>query len=245
MAEEYDATRDAATEREIKGIAGSLEGFKTVLDVGVGTGRFAEPIAGLGFEVTGVDVSRRMLLKAREKGVDRLLLGDAYSLPFKGKTFDASIIIHVLHIVVDWAKVMRELGRVTRGNVITILNVPQVPPSPTGAEEGKAVNPISSDVGGYPMRTQHRMWQNEQELMARVPPMKLERIRDEIVSMPVADAVRRLEAKRSMAAQMVPPEVRRAMMERVIAMSAGQVVHRRVVEDLAVWKADQFEAPFG
>ncbi len=245
MAEEYDATRDAATEREIKGIVGSLEGFKTVLDVGVGTGRFAEPIAGLGFEVTGVDVSRRMLLKAREKGVDRLLLGDAYSLPFKGKTFDASIIIHVLHIVVDWAKVMRELGRVTRGNVITILNVPQVPPSPTGAEEGKAVNPISSDVGGYPMRTQHRMWQNEQELMARVPPMKLERIRDEIVSMPVADAVRRLEAKRSMAAQMVPPEVRRAMMERVIAMSAGQVVHRRVVEDLAVWKADQFEAPFG
>jgi len=245
MAEEYDATRDAATEREVDGIAGSLEGSKTVLDVGVGTGRFAKPIFGLGFEVTGVDVSRRMLLKAREKGIDRLLLGDAYSLPFKGKAFDAAMIIHVLHVVVDWARVMRELGRVTKGNVVTILRVPQLPGGQPRAEVGTALSPSRSGLGGYPVRTQHRMWQNEQELVARVPPMKLERIRDEIVSIPVADALRRLEAKRSMGAQMVPPEIRRAMMERVISMSAGQVVQRRVVEDLAVWKADQLEAIVG
>jgi hypothetical protein len=36
--------------------------------------------------------------------------------------------------------------------------------------------------------------------------------------------------------------MKRAMMERIIAMTGSQFVQRRVVEDLAVWKADQFEA---
>jgi SAM-dependent methyltransferase len=238
MAEEYDATREAPTEEEVGAIAASLEGCRSVLDVGVGTGRFAIPVSGLGFDVTGVDVSRRMLLKAREKGLEHLLLGDAYSLPFKDKSFDATIIIHVLHVVADWAKVMREIGRVTRGSVITILRVPLVPESPGATNLS---NPGQAG-GGYPVRTQHRMWRNEQELKERVPPLKLERIRDETVSIPVAEAVRRLEAKRSFGAQMIPPEIRQAMMERIIAMSGNQVVHRRIVEDLAVWKADQLES---
>jgi ubiquinone/menaquinone biosynthesis C-methylase UbiE len=241
MAEEYDATREAPTEQEVNGIAGSLDGCKTVLDIGVGTGRFAKPISRLGFEVTGVDVSRRMLLKAKEKGLDRLLLGDAYTLPFRGKSFDAAIMIHVLHVVVDWAKVMQEIGRVTKGNVITILRVAQDLGGPLASTLGNDAIQNQSRGAGYPVRTQHRMWQNEQELKARVPPVKLERIRDETVTIPVADAIRRLEAKRSMGAQLVPPEKRRAMMERVIAMSRTQFVSRRIVEDLAVWRADQFD----
>jgi len=234
MAEEYDATRDSATEGEVGAIARSLEGFKTILDVGVGTGRFAKPISTLGFDVTGIDVSRRMLMKAREKGVNQVVMGDGYSLPFRGKVFDGAIIIHVLHIVADWARVMRELGRVTKGNVVTILRAPEM-------QEGQPSPPKTTSLG-YPIRTQHRMWQNEQELVKGVPPMKLERIRDETVSISVADALRRLEAKRSMGAQIVPPETRRAVAERILAMRAGQVVHRRIVEDLAVWEADQLVA---
>ena len=144
-------------------------GAKAVLDVGVGTGRFAKPISERGCEVTGIDVSRRMLLKAREKGVERVLVGDAYSLPFREKVFDASVIIHVLHVVADWARVMKEIGRVTRGNVVTILRVPQ---GPEEALEGGISFQSKGGTGGYPVRTQHRMWQNEQELKAWVPPMK-------------------------------------------------------------------------
>ena len=235
MAEEYDATRDAATDDEVNGIARAFGGSESVLDVGTGTGRFSKPMSELGFRVTGVDVSRRMLLKAREKGMGGLVLGDAYSLPFKDKSFDAAMTIHLLHIVVDWARVMREIGRVTRGNVVTILRVPQVP-GPEMVAPSAAPAPVDLRT-----RSQHRMWQNEQDLKSRVPPMRLERIRDEVVSIPVADAVRRLEAKRSMGAQVVPPEIRRAMLERLISMNEGRVVHRRVTEDLAVWKADQFK----
>jgi len=236
MAEEYDATRDSATQGELSGLAGALEGCRTVLDVGVGTGRFAKPLADLGFEVTGADVSRRMLAKAREKGLDRLLLGDAYRLPFADRSFDAAIIVHVLHVVVDWAAVMGEIGRVTRGPVLSILRVPLSPEEPP---VGRAEPPTTS---GRPVRTQHRMWQNELELKARVPPRRLERLRDETVSIPVADAIRRVHAKRAMGAQLVPPEVERQMLERILAMTGAQAVQRRIVEDLAVWAAEDLRS---
>lgn len=243
MADEYDATRESATPDEIAALAKSLEGCKTVLDVGVGTGRFAKPLLDLGFEVTGIDVSRRMLLKAREKGLGRLLLGDAYGLPLRDKSFDAAIIIHVLHVVVDWSLVMRGLGRVTKGPVVSILRVPQGPqstiaPIDAGGTSGPGANPRQR----YPVRTQHRMWQNELELKAKVPPRRLERIRDETISLPVADALRSLQAKRSMGAQIVPPEIRMQMLERIIAMTGTQSVRRRIVEDLVVWDAGDLQA---
>jgi len=240
LAEEYDSTREVPTDLEVGAVAGSLEGGKAILDVGVGTGRFAKPLSGLGFEVTGVDVSRRMLSKAREKGLDRLVVGDAYRLPFVEKSFDSAVIIHVLHVVADWASVMREIGRVTKGNVVTILRVPQGPASPV-AQGGGPTPAAATTPGGYPVRTQHRMWENEQQLKERVPPVRLERIRDETLQIPIAEAFKRLEAKRSVGMQMVPPEMRRAMMERIIAMRGDQFVQRRIVEDLAVWRAEQLE----
>jgi ubiquinone/menaquinone biosynthesis C-methylase UbiE len=247
MAEEYDATRESATDEEITAMARELDGCKTVLDVGVGTARFAKPLTDLGFEVIGIDVSRRMLMKAREKGVQQLLLADAYRLPFREKSFDAAIIIHVLHVIVDWTTAMRDIGRVTKGNVLSILKGITTPSSSTSPDP--APPPATENHGaglgaatGYPVRTQHRMWQNEQELKAKVPPLRLERVRDEVISMSVADAIRRFQAKRSMGAQILPPQIQQQMFERLIAIQGGQTVHRRVVEDLAVWSADQLQA---
>ena len=247
MADEYDATRGSATQVELDALVRSLGASVSVLDVGVGTGRFAKPLSDLGYEVTGLDISRRMLSKAREKGLQRLLVGDAYKLPFADKSFDAAIIIHVLHVVVGWTTVMRDMGRVTKGPVMSILRVPQgesgnvSPPTPAAAVSDLA-GQSASVRRGYPVRTQHRMWQNELELKARVPPVKLERIRDETISLPVADAIRSLHAKRAMGAQIVPPEIREQMLERIISMTGGQTVQRRVVEDLAVWSADDLSA---
>lgn len=236
MAEEYDSTRDAPTTQEVAAIGRQLEGCRTLLDVGIGTGRFALPVSALGFEVTGADVSRRMLLKARQKGLSQLVMGDAYVLPFREKTFDAAIIIHVLHVVADWRRVMGEIGRVTSGKVISILRVPQVLPATVPRTQ------VTRNESGYPVRTQHRMWQNELELKESFPPAHLERIRDEVVTISIADAFRRLDAKRPFGRQMVPPEIKTAMMERVMEAAGSQTVERKIVEDLAVWNADQFAA---
>jgi ubiquinone/menaquinone biosynthesis C-methylase UbiE len=58
----------------------------------------------------GIDISRKMMSKARQKGVENLILADAHNIPFKDRSFDASIIIHVLHLIPDWLNVAREMG---------------------------------------------------------------------------------------------------------------------------------------
>ena len=141
------------------------------------------PISDLGFEVTGVDVSRRMLLKAREKGLETARARRRLQPPFKDKAFDASMIIHVLHVVADWAHVMREIGRVTKGNIITILRLPTRPQSL--AATGQTLPPEKrGSRWSITVRTQHRMWQNEQELKAQHPAPEAGRIRDETIDDP-------------------------------------------------------------
>ena len=98
-----------------------LDECETILDLGVGTGRFAKPLQDAGFEVTGIDIGRRMIDKAKEKDVSNLLLSDARFLPFKEGTFDAAISIHVLHLVKEWEMALQEACRVTRDFLFSLL----------------------------------------------------------------------------------------------------------------------------
>jgi ubiquinone/menaquinone biosynthesis C-methylase UbiE len=96
---------------------GELEGRHRLLDVGCGTGRYTTRIQErLGRPVVGVDLSTGMLAKARGKvdgGVDiRLVCGDAQQLPFKDASFDAAILILVVHHIEDLAAMASELHRV-------------------------------------------------------------------------------------------------------------------------------------
>ncbi len=57
VSEVYDATRSLrpdVMEAVLDGLEQALGGTNTLLDVGVGTGRFADPLRRLGFEVVGV-----------------------------------------------------------------------------------------------------------------------------------------------------------------------------------------------
>ena len=92
ISEVYDETRQAATTAELKALSNELKDCRTLLDVGIGTGRFAKPLSECGFDIVGVDLSRKMILKAKMKGVNNLILADACHLPFRDNTFDGSII---------------------------------------------------------------------------------------------------------------------------------------------------------
>jgi predicted TPR repeat methyltransferase len=50
-----------------------LTGYRNILDVGVGTGRFAKPLQNHKLNIVGIDIARRMLEKATAKGVRNLL----------------------------------------------------------------------------------------------------------------------------------------------------------------------------
>jgi ubiquinone/menaquinone biosynthesis C-methylase UbiE len=117
VADVYDRTRrlpDEVMSRLVKTLTTEFEGCTRILDVGVGTGRLAEPLQNAGLRVVGVDISRKMINRAKEKGVECLVLTDARLIPFRDKVFDAAVSVHLLHLVSDWRKVIGEICRVTR-----------------------------------------------------------------------------------------------------------------------------------
>jgi SAM-dependent methyltransferase len=89
------------------------EGHGALVDIGCGTGSYAAALAGLGWTVTGVDVSEDMLRRAREKGVETVRT-DATALPFENDSFDAAVSVFTHTDVDDFAGVVREVARVVR-----------------------------------------------------------------------------------------------------------------------------------
>lgn len=94
-----------------------------VLEIGCGTGVVLRDLMGLvgrRGEVTGLDSSRTMLVRARAlaRGVGggrlRLRHGDGNDLPFAAARFDVSLAITVILHVPDPLRVVKELARVTR-----------------------------------------------------------------------------------------------------------------------------------
>jgi len=120
----YDRTRgfpQQVMEKVAQVLEDELKHCRLILDVGVGTGRFAEPLQNRGFEVVGVDISSKMLRKAINKKVKNLILADARDLPFSDFSFDSSISVHALHLITDWRTALREVVRVTRTALLSIL----------------------------------------------------------------------------------------------------------------------------
>jgi ubiquinone/menaquinone biosynthesis C-methylase UbiE len=129
-AEIYDETRGPprlVMEQLIETLAGELHQYKTVLDVGVGTGRFAKPLQDSGLDLVGVDIAKKMISKAVEKGVDNLLRGDACFLPFKDNSFDVAVCIHLLHLISEWKTALQEICRVTQGIMVSIIYMHEDP----------------------------------------------------------------------------------------------------------------------
>jgi ubiquinone/menaquinone biosynthesis C-methylase UbiE len=123
-AAEWDRIRklhvsDAAVEGAIRA-ALSVQPFRSLLDLGTGTGRMLELF---GHEIErglGLDLSLDMLLLARDR-LERAGLkhcsvrqGDIYDLPLANSSFDVVILHQVLHFLDDGARAIKEAARVLR-----------------------------------------------------------------------------------------------------------------------------------
>ncbi len=90
-----------------------LTGIKTVLDIGTGTGLFAEAFAAKGLQVTGVDANPEMLPVAAgfvPSGTFRQAVAE--DLPFQAGEFDLVFMGLVLHETDDALAALRETFRV-------------------------------------------------------------------------------------------------------------------------------------
>jgi len=68
-----------------------------VLDVGCAKGFLVKDLLALGIDAYGVDVSNYALMKCEPEVVGRLQIGNAESLPFPDKSFDAVLSINTIH----------------------------------------------------------------------------------------------------------------------------------------------------
>ena len=123
-----------------------------VLEVGVGTG-INLPLYPRNCRVTGVDLSKTMLVKARERVLQknlphvRLHEMDAANLTFPDETFDIVYAPYVISVVPDPVRVVREMRRVCRtGGKIVVLNHFRSP-SPLLAKVERAISPFTVHIG--------------------------------------------------------------------------------------------------
>ena len=102
-------------ERVSRLIFENLPKASSFLDIGTGSGVFAEKITALGLSVTAIDASLPMLQTAKSY-VPGTFLNQAIAenLPFKNASFDVLFMGLVFHETDDHLKAMREAHRVSR-----------------------------------------------------------------------------------------------------------------------------------
>lgn len=143
IAARYDATRgfppgiDAAIGAAFRRHSGLPAGAR-LLEIGVGTGRIAIPLAAQGYRYVGVDISLDMMARLRERLhpglVVELLRADATALPLRDASVDGAVAVHVLHLIAGWERAVAELRRVIRpGGTLALGFNDSREQTPTGA----------------------------------------------------------------------------------------------------------------
>jgi len=84
---------------------------KKGVEIGVGTGRFAQP---LGIKI-GVEPSKKMAELAEKKGI-KVYNSEAEKLPFKKETFDFALMVTTICFVDDVLKSFKEINRILKKN---------------------------------------------------------------------------------------------------------------------------------
>jgi ubiquinone/menaquinone biosynthesis C-methylase UbiE len=116
QARTYDRTRGASPSvvRPLSRFLGPAAG-RTLLDIGGGTGNYAQVMQGRGFRPVVVDAQSEMVRRSVPKlGPGRQVVGDAEALPFVEGAFDCAVLVAALHQVPDKRLALREARRVIR-----------------------------------------------------------------------------------------------------------------------------------
>lgn len=239
----YDETRRPPHELELGTVLKALGGARDVLEGGIGTGRFARPLTDQGVRVTGVDLSRGMMQRAREKGLARLVQGDLLHLPFHDASFDAALLVHVLQLVPSPEDVLLELARVASDRVVAQLPELHHGGSSRRGDLRRRYLEIASEMG-WQAPSPPRYWGNSERVLALAPPDRIEVA--EVTPPGDTDPERVWKDLRSFGGLIViPPEVH----ERVVARLREEMGPRELPHGprhrslrVAVWDAGALRA---
>ena len=154
----YDALFGPVLQPGRKAVMQALEcrPGERVLEVGVGTG-LSLPMYPPYVRVSGIDLSREMLAKARTRvdrrkltNVEGLFEMDAEAMDFADASFDKVVAMYVVSVVQEPARLLRELHRVCKphGEIFIVNHVRSANPV-VGAVE-KSLARFSDQLGFHP-----------------------------------------------------------------------------------------------
>ena len=120
------------TNKELAYLKGLLRSGQHILDLGCGYGRYTIPLAEMGFEIDGIDLTPSLVSKARSIAKEHNLkvsftIGDMRSLPFPNESYDVIICMwntfSELYELVDQNRAIEEMLRVLRNYGFGIIEV--------------------------------------------------------------------------------------------------------------------------
>lgn len=267
IAEVYDETRRPLDEETVNGMKEMLSKYEchSILEIGVGTGRVAIPLKMSGFEMTGVDISRKMMERANSKGIKNLVLSNGNNVPFKDRTFDATIMAHVFHLLEDPVSVLREAARVSGTGVFALVRKgmrgerwqgffygsPSTSSNGTAGEDEATAKyleerrqhfrAIAEKYGWKPdAGFRARNWQKEQEILESYPPDDLKIVSDVVLNDSVEERIARFERGAWSSMLRMPEEMRKEIANEMRSNAAKfpdrASQPRHEVYQLAMWK---------
>jgi len=235
VADIYDSTRSLPPEimdEVVEALAWNFEkkGCRSILDAGVGTGRFASPLQNQGFTVIGIDISPAMLARARTKLVRNLAFGDLRRMPFRDESFDASLFIHVFHLIREVHQGLAELKRVSRKALFSVVAIfpPQV--SLTDLYEKRLLE------SGWP---EIHPGLHERDLVKVIPPTETESIVTYTEERAADDALRLLDQRVYSSLWEVPDELHGNIMAELRTQYAGKTLKSTRELQICVWDKDR------
>ena len=267
VAEVYDETRRALNSETLKGLLASFSahGCQSMLEIGVGTGRVAVPLARSGVDVTGIDVSRMMMEKAKSKGILNLVLADGKAPPFRERSFDGVIMAHVFHLLEDPMGVINQAANIARVGVFALLRKRDGAPGwfpfyGFGEAPGNAVaqgddpaskflqerrerfRQIAEKYNWTWDRARFRNWRREGEILESHPPDELKVVSDVLVKETVEDRIARFEKGGFSFNRGMPAEMKNEIIQEMRSGASSYLrspnQHRREVYQVAFWSSE-------
>jgi len=222
----YDTTRRAVRPEAIEALAQELSDCSSVLELGVGTGRLAVPLMKRGLQVVGVDLSRKMLDQGRAKGLNRLVMGDVCRLPFRPKSVDGVLAVHVLHLIDGLRDVVAEAAAVARKKLVTIME--------------RYEPPDRSMTWAYGQAVRRRWVQPELGIGMIVPPRRFETLVRYEEQESAEAALTALERRLWAVTWDVPDDVHREVLAELSSQFAGRTIAHDLEVCLLSWDVADF-----
>jgi ubiquinone/menaquinone biosynthesis C-methylase UbiE len=271
IAEVYDETRRPLATETVEGMKEMFSKHEchSILEIGVGTGRVSLPLKNSGFEMTGVDISIKMMEKARGKGLENLILASGNQTPFKDEIYDATIMAHVFHLLDDPVSVLREASRVSHIAVFALVRkgawggrwqgylygMPRGGQAVGGGEMDEATRKyleerrehfraIAEKYGWKPDLARERHWEREQEILTTYPPDDVKVVSDALVTDSIEERISRLERGAFSSMSSMPEAMRQELAQEMRANAAKfpeRILQpRHEVYQLAMWRPEKF-----